>query len=215
MPSRRDSFKTSGGKEAKAMNLARSFLHRVLDERPATVRDRTENRFSGDLRIRDRYVEVKGQGIDPGRFPLNYVEVCEVFAEPVDAEMPANAARLCRMLGLTAEEMAAVPVRGRGTFGSPPYLHCSLESTFRAELTFYCNADAGWLYAYDRDEIAGLVRAEVRRGMWRGKGLAHDDSFGVQVPVAAQLWRCVNREWHWHGAGEYSDAVERLAARLR
>lgn len=214
MVTRTEGYRAGRGKEGPAIDLVRGFMRNVLGE-PTWLIEGAENNYRhGDLMTRSGAgVEVKGQPIDPARYAQNYVEVCEVTNNPRHED---GFRRLCTLLGLSPELLDRVPVRGvdRATFGHPPYVSCSLESIFDDNLTIYANAPGGYLYVYDRDEITHLIKSAVPGGMRAGPGNANEDSFGVFVPVAAQVWRLVEDEWHYRGGGEREAAVKELWMRL-
>lgn len=224
MVSRNEGYALGRGKEGPALEMAAEFFRRVVGVEPSVVTDREENWERGDIRFPSgAYAECKGQPIDPDRYPLNFVEVCEVTPNPVHL---GGMERLAASLGVDYWQLADVNVwdnrdghRGLCAFGTPEMVSPSFHTISSARVTVYVNATSptAHIYLYGRNEIVRLVRDELLlgEGMVRGAGKSNEDTFGAKIPLPAMRW--TSREGGgWEYAGERSGqwAVEKILSVL-
>jgi hypothetical protein len=200
------------------------FFRRVVGVEPRVVTEAGENWECGDLLFPSgAYAECKGQPIDPERYPLNFVEVCEVTDNPRHAD---GMDRLAACLGVDYWELADADVwddraghKELLPFGEPRMVSPSFHTISSARVTAYVNATSptAHIYLYGRNEIVGLVREAVVRGdgMVRGAGRSNEDTFGVKIPLPAMRW--TSREgggWEYAGLRGGQWAVDKLLSVL-
>jgi hypothetical protein len=215
--SRSEGYRRGRGKESVALDIIAGFFT-GLDIPVVPITDANENYQWGDFRVPNGLtLECKGQPIDPTRYDRNFVEVFEITSNSLHAEGFAD---LALMLGLTLDDLAAVPVRHRGEtrrLGTPPCVSVSVRSIFQSFGTVYVNcADGGrWIYLYSRQSLTRHIRREVRRGLSRGVGNSNDDTLAVFVPLPRAMWRRVDGDWIWAGSGDEREVVGALRRHLR
>lgn len=224
MVSRNEGYALGRGKEGPALEMASEFFRRVIGVEPSVVTDKDENWERGDIRFPSgQYAECKGQPIDPEKYPLNFVEVCEVTENPFHAD---GMERLASALGVGYWELADADVwdnrPGRKElvpFGEPAFVSPSFHTISSARVTVYVNATSptAHIYLYGRSEIGKLVRDELLRGegMVRGAGRSNEDTFGVKVPLPMMRW--TSREgggWEYSGERSGQWAVEKVLSVL-
>ena len=189
--SRNEGYRASAGKEEYAIQAAAGFLAQCLEVAPQELERITgadDNWLHGDLRLPNgATIEVKGQPVNPSRYPRNFMEVAEITNNPRHAD---GFKRLAHMMRLSEDELARItvtdystPGRPRTPLGAPPFLSVSITSMASAALTVYVNYVDGFLYAYQRDEILRILREQARKGLNRGQGRSNDDTLSVLGPL--------------------------------
>ena len=216
--SRAEGYRRSAGKEEPALRLAERFLRDVIGVDVERIVGPDENYRLGDLRLPSSgaTIEVKGQPVDPMRYPRNFVEVFEVVGRGRRQGHLAGFKLLHDALGISADECAVLPVRQRrrgraltNALGRPERLSFSLQSVFGSAATIYVNTADAWIYFYSRDELVDHVRVAAAGGFERGMGRSNDDTHAVLVPVARSVWREAGGGWAWHGSETERDAIVR------
>lgn len=212
-----ESYRLSGGKEQAALSVARRFFSEVVGLEPVVVTDKWENILCGDLRFPSgQYAECKGQPVDPYKYANNFVEVCEATTNP---DLIGGMGSLSSLLGIPMDDLSSVPVKNHdGTvspFGYHPLLHNSLESISHSRVTLYVNSTAGHVYAYGRNEIIRAVSSAVSsKGMLRGAGNSHEDTFGALTALPVMRWELRGDEWSYFGPSDGHWGPARIASVL-
>lgn len=203
-------YRRSQGKEEPAILMAQMFLRAVADISTDRIEDPKENYERGDLRVSPSgaTIEVKGQPIDPKRYPKNFVEVFEDTTSGQQAHHAGGLARVAEILGLDVEALQERPVvrhdRGgmRERLGTIPFVSASINSIHGSAATIYVNVQQGFLYFYGRDELLTAVGTAVRHGAFeRGKGLSNSDTHAVLVQLPALRWSLAGGAWEFRGKG--------------
>jgi hypothetical protein len=216
VPTRREGYQLSVGKESIALEVAALFFAGALGIPLEVITDEADNYALGDFRTASgATIECKGQPIDPVKYPLNFVEVFEItHNERHRGGLDAVAV----LLGMSVDELSRVPVwmpkQKRGAVvGRPDYVSVSIGSFAASKATVYANYLMGGkhIYVYESDELMGHIKRAVPKGMRRGAGVSNDDTFSVQVPLADRRWsRGSDNAWEWRGVGSGADAIGHL-----
>lgn len=207
------------GKEELSLALAIEFLKVQLGVDASQIEDRDENFLVGDLRCTPAgsTVEVKGQPIDPKKYPKNFIEVFEDTSRQRPPHHASGFDDVAMHLRLTRTELAVVPVvrfdiPGRPTqkLGELTHVSVSITSIASAAATIYVNNTSKMLYFYSSDALLSMIRDSVRNeGLRRGQGGSNRDTHAVLVPVSELRWQGGQGAWAFVGAGNPTAARER------
>lgn len=220
MVTRTEGYIAGRGKEKLALDMAEAFFVNRVGVDLRTVTDKDENYDHGDFCAPSgEYIEVKGQPIDPVRYPENFVEICEITDNPLHR---GGMTRLARLLDMTIDQLSAVsvwnaPTRTRTIFGAPTCVSVSLHTLASARVTAYVNATSptAHLYIYGRAELLQAVQQAIRSGTVRGAGNSNEDSIGVKVPLPLMTWTSPEGGgWRYTGAHTEQWALSKLQSVL-
>lgn len=223
MVSRSEGYAAGAWKEKRNLECAEQFFVDVLGYRPTRITDPDQNYQLGDFRFPAATLECKGQGIDPEKYPQNFIEVCEVTNS---AKHARGCESLCRILALGPQELAGVPIQDRRKvpahelqrqFGSPPSVSVSIANFSAASHVMYVNAEEGGrhVYIYKGAHLLELIRRAVRAsGMQRGAGRSNEDTFSVRVALPPLRWRRPHAAWSYSGTGDAASSVAELKMAL-
>jgi hypothetical protein len=181
-----------------------------------------DNYRLGDFKVTSgRSIECKGQPIDPGRYPLNFVEV---FEATVSTSHALGFARVAELLAIPVEDLANAPIDDRRKtwpkqrhLGQPPHVSVSIESIVASALTVYVNYldDGKHIYVYDSNDLTEMIRRAVRAvGFKRGMGQSNQDTFAVQVPIPESRWSRDSDRWEFSGPGDERQSLEHIHTEL-
>jgi len=221
--SRDEGYRLAKGKEGPALEMATEFFRRVIGVEPRVVTDFVENWENGDLCFPSgEYGECKGQPIDPEKYPMNFVELCEVTSNRLHHD---GMQRVADAIGVDYWQLADASVwddreghKKLVAFGVPELVSPSIHTISSARVTIYVNAvsPTAHLYLYGRNEIVRYVReAVLSQELVRAAGRSNDDTFGVKIPLPSMRW--ISQEgggWEYFGDGIGQDAVERVLSVL-
>ncbi len=209
--SRAEGYYLGSGKEDLSIHLVTEFLSSALNVEAERIMGRAENYTLGDLRCLESQasIEVKGQGIDPNRYPRNFVEVFEDVSEAARAHHATGFAELAVLLMLTEDQLAEIAVKRHDLLGRPihalgrlSHASVSILSIAGSAATIYVNNNSTMLYFYRSSDLMELIRAAVQaEGLQRGMGLSNADTHAVQLPVAGLRWLRSDGEWQFVGDG--------------
>lgn len=218
MVSRSEGYRLGAGKEELALDVLERFLIQKMSVRTERIEGYDENYQFGDLCAPSGVtIECKGQGIDPVRFPQNFVEV---FEATNNAARAGGFADVAELLGLTVLELSEATVRMRDgsltTVGRLPYVSVSIRSIVQSRFTAYVNYEMGGkhIYLYENDEIVTAIREAVWTGMVRGAGRSNEDTFAVRIPVARMRWYRVGAQWIYGGVDDERGIILALRREL-
>jgi hypothetical protein len=118
---RNEGYRRGAGKEAVSLELVREFLREALGEEATRIDDPEANYRLGDLRCSslDATIEVKGQPIDPGKYPMNFIEVFEDTSVGALDRHARGFDDVAARLGLSPAELAATRVQRFDKPGRP------------------------------------------------------------------------------------------------
>jgi hypothetical protein len=177
--SRREGYLRSEGLEETGLRCAELFFREVLGTSVERILEAGDNYRTGDLRAPSGVtIECKGQGIDPDRYPQNFVEVFEVTTNPLH---DGGFDKLATLLGMDAQllERVQVRIKGRGTpspLGHPDRISISIQAIASGALTIYVNnRDCSHVYIYRDEELRQLIVAAMADGLARGAGNSNED----------------------------------------
>lgn len=206
MVSRAQGYRAGAGKEGPALAVVEAFFEERFGIPLSRITDPEENFRIGDFRLPDgATIECKGQPIDPGRYPENFVELFEVTTNARHAGVFEH---LCRLLNVSPPDLAALRLwDGRNgswdVVGTHENVSVSVTSIAAASHTVYVNPSNGgtYLYLYEREELLDAIRARMRAGLLRGVGRSNDDTFAVKAALARARWASSGATWEWIGDG--------------
>lgn len=221
--SRDEGYRLARGKEGPALEMATEFFRRVIGVEPRVVTDSVENWEKGDLCFPSgEYGECKGQPINPEKYPMNFVELCEVTSNQLHHD---GMQRVAEAIGIEYWDLADANVwddrvghKQLVVFGTPDLVSPSIHTIASARVTIYVNATSptAHLYLYGRNEIVRHVKeAVLTQELVRGAGKSNEDTFGVKIPLPSMRW--TSREgggWEYSGDGIGQTAVERVLSVL-
>jgi hypothetical protein len=222
--SRQEGYRRGAGKEEAGLVVAEGFLRTVMKVSSTRIEGAEENYRLGDLRVPSgATIEVKRQGIDPLKYPENFVEV---FEETRRHRHLGGFQELARLLAMPPNELAHVRVhdhrrvdRPTAPLGYLQYVSVSVGSMF-GEASYWMYVNPGGhgvahIYLYDCAEIADHVRMAVPNGLNRGMGLSNDDTFSVQIPLARNRWSAATGSgWSYTGEGDEGQELRAILATL-
>ena len=220
--SRAAGYAAGAGKEGAALAIVESFLASHFRTQVARIHDADENYKHGDFRLPGgSTVECKGQPIDPERYALNFVEVCEDTSRGRLERHVGGFSAVATAVGLSEAALAAVIVTPKkahlppkGPFGQPAFLSASIHTFVNASAVVYANCEARIIALYDSKVLLRQVRdAMLSRGMVRGAGHSNDDTFSVFVPYPPSVWRGTAGGFVFAGTGE-AGAAEAVACKI-
>ena len=204
--SRPDGYRLSVGKEQVSLDVFSDFWSAEFKVVPTRIEGAEENFRFGDFRLdSSTTIEIKGQPINPQRYPQNFVEVFEITQNPRHAD---GFSQLARHLQVSEKVLSCIPVKTpTGTpapLGHQKRISVSITSMTNARWTAYVNpADGGThIYLYEQDELLSHIRRVVRRGFVRGAGNSNDDTFAVFVPLPTHRWERTGGRWAYAGSDE-------------
>ena len=204
MISRRDGYLRGAGKEELSIEILQRFFKTKIGLSGEAILGAQDNYEHGDLRFpTGTTIECKGQPIDPKRYQRNFVEVFEFTNNPQHGD---GFRRLGDVLRITPDRLADVTVTFGSTqnlLGRPTRVSLSVLSMHHASYTAYVNYKDGgrFIYLYEQDEIANLIREAVLKGLRRGAGNSNEDTFSVLIPISRMRWGRTGSDWVYEGVG--------------
>lgn len=214
--SRNEGYRRGAGKEGPALDAAQAFLFHLAGIETERITDPAENYRFGDLRCPNRStVEVKGQPIDPAKYPQNFVEVFEDTTAARREHHADGFETVARSLGVSATVLAGLPVvrfdqpgRPVQPLGRVAFVSTSVQSIAGSAATIYCNVQAGHLYFYRSQKLLEFVReAALGEGFRRGQGKSNRDTYAVLASVAVLRWLRSSEGWEFTGQPDLRDAA--------
>ena len=209
--SRAEGYHRGAGKEEVSLALASAFLLYALGESATRIDDPDSNYRLGDLRCSSVHstIEVKGQPIDPEKYPRNFVEVFEDTSAGRLDHHARGFDDVAARLGLAPSELATTRVQRFDRPGRPieqlgrlGHVSVSITSMFGAAATIYLNNTSTMLYFYRSSDLIKLVQRAVRaEGLRRGQGGSNRDTHAVLVPIPALRWSRGDGAWRFVGDG--------------
>jgi hypothetical protein len=204
--SRPDGYRLAVGKEEVSLDVFSDFWDAEFGGVLERIEGAEDNYRFGDFRL-DSYttIEVKGQPINPYRYPQNFVEVFEVTQNQRHA---GGFGELARHLQMSEKVLSCIPVKTqsgeRVPLGRQKRVSVSVTSMTAAGWIAYVNAAEGGchIYLYDQSELLGHIRRVVRHGFVRGAGNSNDDTFAVFVPLPVHRWERTDGRWVYAGSDE-------------
>lgn len=208
---RAEGYRRGAGKEEVSLALVSAFLLDALGESVARIEDPDANYRLGDLQCStvDATIEVKGQPIDPEKYPKNFIEVFEDTSAGRLDHHAQGFDDVARRLGLAPSALAATRVQRFDRPGRPveelgrlTHVSVSITSMFGSAATVYVNNTSTMLYFYRSADLINLVQRAVRaEGLRRGQGASNRDTHAVLVPIAALRWSRGDGAWRFVGDG--------------
>jgi hypothetical protein len=212
--SRAEGYRKGIGKERAALNVFEDFMETVLEITDYRfVTDKDENWTRGDYQLPNgKYIEVKGQPIDPVRMTKNYVELGEI----TDKLHHTGGFRLLKeLLGLPNLENKTVRNKAKnttGVVGEPPHFSLSLHSLANGTSYAYVNSHLEIIYLYSATHLKKLIVESLNSGLpiLQGAGNANQDSLGVLVDLPIAMWEKINGKWEYIGRKEEQIVIESM-----
>lgn len=217
MVTRAEGYQRSQGIEQIVSGVFHTFAAETLEWKLTDVRDPELNYLRGDYYLPSgKFIECKGQPIDPNRYPQNFVEVFERTSNPRHL---GGQKALSALLGQTLPSLQDSKVynaksRTREVLGQIDCLSISIRPIMSAEFTGYVNyADGGrFVYLYTREEISRHVRTASLNGFFRGAGRSNEDTYAVLIPLARHRWVREKSRWNYCGDGAQEELATLSAA---
>jgi hypothetical protein len=218
-----ETYRTQAIKEAEGVECAQDFLQRLLRLELGAVTQITsheDNLAYGDLRLPSgATVEVRRHAINPGRYPLNYVQVGELSFNP---RYPRGLAELATGLQIGLEELTQVTVRDFrdeakpvSPLGNPEFFTPLITAILASQVTMYVNPTDGFIYIYQRSEVVSAIRQSIlNNNLRRGSG-RNADGLAVLIPLPALRFRRDKKGlWRFDGPGKAEDHLPELRTLL-
>ena len=218
MVTRAEGYRNSQGIEQIVSQVFHAFASEALEWNLTDIRDPEQNYLRGDYCLPSgKFIECKGQPIDPNRYPQNFVEVFERTSNPRHL---GGQEALSSLLGQTLPALQAAKVynaksKTREVLGQIDCLSISIRSIFSAEFTGYVNySDGGrFVYLYTQEEISRHVMATSLNGFLRGAGRSNEDTYAVLIPLSRHRWVRERPGWSYCGDGAQEEIVALSAAK--
>ena len=216
--SRSDGYRRAQGKEGPGLDSLEALMLRTVGVPLRRIEDANENYHRGDFEAPSgETIECKRQPIDPGRYPKNFVEVCEATRNP---RHESGYTELASILDLDARPRvdlfwSAPRTSSAYRLDAEPRLSVSIHTFVSAALVGYVNPERH-IYLYRSRDLIGAIRQAAASGpMVRGAGNSNADTFAVFVPVADWRWTMRGPNWTYVGPGREPDAIQGILAALR
>jgi hypothetical protein len=212
---RTEGYKLGVSKEQGALDVFEDFMKHKLNIDVEFVTDKTENWKQGDFKLSNgKYIEVKGQPVDPEKYPVNFIEIGEITNKPYHTD---GFKQLQDVLGLTFPlsdvKVWDKPKNAGYSLGEPYALSVSIASMGNNTTYAYVNQTKEIVYLYTAATLLGLLRdALAKKGIIKGAGKSNEDTLGVLVPNAKAIWKKENGEWKFIGSGEENIILNWLEA---
>lgn len=201
--SRSEGYRRGIGKERAALDVFEDFMKsKLLITDHRFVTDKDENWKWGDYELPNgKYIEVKGQPIDPAKYDKNYVELGEVTEKLHHA---GGFRMLSEFLQVPSLESKTVNNKAKGTrepIGHPECFSLSLHSLANGTSYAYVNSKLEIIYLYSATHLKNLIVASINSNMplLRGAGNANEDGIGVLVDLPIAIWEKRNGVWEYDG----------------
>ena len=215
--SRSSGYRRSQGKEGPGLDALEEFMLATVGVALRRVYDADENYNLGDfIALSGATIECKRQPIDPGRYPQNFVEVCEATQNPRHLGGYTELATILDVEARPRVDLVWSPPRSSSTYrlADEPRLSISIHTFVRAALVGYVNPGQH-IYIYPSDKLlAEIRRAALERPLVRGAGNSNADTFAAYVPLADWRWSKHGTTWAYMGRGREDDAIDAIKTEL-
>ncbi|MEQ1933167.1 MAG: hypothetical protein ABL962_04725 [Fimbriimonadaceae bacterium] len=208
-------YRAGHGKEEIAINLAQDFLRSVLGVESGFVEDAQLNYECGDLRCGEKWVEVKGQGINPQKYDQNYVEI---FEGPLPSTKHSDFAELAASLKIDEDVLSRVlftpytMINGRKRavsrecLGQIQPVSISITNFLKTSAVIYANnwiEGLRYLCVYDSTDLFQQCREAILNNLLtRGRGLSNFVTYAVNIPYSDMIWLIEDDVWTYSGHDE-------------
>jgi hypothetical protein len=210
---RTEGYKLGVSKEQGALDVFTDFMSQKLNIDAEFITDKTENWKSGDFKLSNgKYIEVKGQPVDPEKYPVNFIEIGEVTDKPYHANGYKVLEDILKLSSpLSDVKVFDKPKSSYYKLGEPYALSVSIASMGNNTTYAYVNQTKEIVYLYTAKTLLNLIRESlVKRGIVKGAGKSNEDTLGLFVPNATAIWKKINGEWKFIGSGSETAILEWL-----
>jgi hypothetical protein len=212
---RTEGYKLGVSKEQGALDVFEDFMKHKLNIDAEFVTDKTENWKKGDFKLKNgKYIEVKGQPVDPEKYPVNFVEIGEITNKPYHTEGYKDLGDILSLSSpLSDVKVLDKSTNARYNLGEPYALSVSIASMGNNTTYAYVNQTKEIVYLYTAKTLLNFIREALdKRGIIKGAGKSNEDTLAVLVPNAAAIWKKTNGEWKFIGNGDENVILNWLEA---
>lgn len=212
---RNTAYKLGRPKEQKGLDTFKDFATSKLGIDLRFVTDYIENWTKGDYELPNgKYVEVKGQGINPNLFGgNNFIEVGEITNNPLHKD---GYEKLSDILGLDIE-LSEVKVYNKVTkqlekLGKVENLNISITSLANGSIYSYVNnVEGNFIYLYSAKTLLEEIKYAIgNHKLVRGAGNSHKDSLCLFIKTPVAIWEKINGQWVFIGQGNEEAIINSL-----
>jgi hypothetical protein len=214
-------YKLGKPKEAISIERFNHFLDTKITTAHTSITDKNTQWQHGDIRLGNgKYIEVKGQGINPTKFGgYNFIELGEATNNPIHA---AGFDNLKNILGIPNLESMVIRDKNNNMdapFGSPAMFNVGLTPASNNSVYAYVNnkredSNEFYIYLYSAKTLLSMVSGAILSGASKislGAGGANSVTYGITIPVAKAVWQRINNEWVFVGSGNEKAIIAAIA----
>jgi len=201
--SRAEGYRRGIGKERAALDVFEDFMQNKLniqDFRFVTNKD--ENWKKGDYQLPNgKYIEVKGQPIDPAKYDKNYIELGEITDKLHHAGGFRMLKELLNLPNLENKIVKNKALNTRSAIGHPPCFSLSLHSLGNGTAYAYVNSKLEIIYLYSATHLNNLIVSAINSNMplLQGAGNANEVGVGILVDLPIAQWEKIDGQWIYKG----------------
>jgi hypothetical protein len=209
---RAEGYRIGISKEKYALATFEDFMSHYQIE-STFVTDKDENWQYGDYKLANgKYIEVKGQPVNPDKHPVNFVELGEITSKDYHR---SGFSSLKEMLGVDDLESKSIRNNAKKTwetFGNPECFSFSLKSLSNGSTWAYVNSFDNIIYIYSASSLKnGIINAiKNERALVRGAGKSNEDTIAAFVSLPVAIWRKIDNKWVYTGTGDEKVILQAL-----